>query len=55
MYFFCFNPPKTEMFKKQEDRFLLNVTKAEEIQKSVSTELHEWSKNIRNVENGQFL
>ena len=46
------------MFLKQKDCFVPDVTQAtqaEEIQKSASTELHEWSKNVLNVENRQFL
>ena len=53
--FFLFNPPGAEIFWKQEDRFVPDITKAEEIQKSASTELHEWNENLVNVENQQFL
>ena len=43
------------MFQKQKDCFVPDITQAEEIQKSASTELHEWSENVVNVENRQFL
>ena len=43
------------MFLEQKDSFVPYVTQAEEKQKSASTELHEWSKNVVNVENRQFL
>ena len=43
------------MCYEQNDRFVPDVTWAEEIQKSASTELHEWSENVVNVENHQFL
>ena len=49
--FFLFNPPEAGMFQKQKDRFVPDVTQAEEIQKSASMELHEWSENVVNVEN----
>ena len=48
-------PPEAGMFQKQKDRFIPDITQAEEIQKSTSTELHEWSENVVNVENHQFL
>ena len=38
-----------------KDHFISDVTWAEEIQKSGSTELHEWSENMVNVENCPFL
>ena len=53
--FFLFNPPRAWKFKLQKDHFVLDVTKVEEIQKSASTELHEWSENVVNVENSNFL
>ena len=53
--FFLFNPPETGMFQKQKDCFVPEVTQAEEIQKSASMELHEWSENMVNVQNCQFL
>ena len=43
------------MFQKQKDRFVPDVTQAEETQKSASTELHEWSENVVNVENRKCL
>ena len=43
------------MFQKQKDHFVLDVTLAEEIQKSTSTELHDWSENVVNVEDHQFF
>ena len=43
------------MFWKQKDHFVPDATEAEEIQKSAFTELHEWSKNVVNVENCQYL
>ena len=52
---FLFNPPGAGMFLEQKDSFVPYVTQAEEKQKSASTELHEWSKNVVNVENRQFL
>ena len=55
LMFFLFNPPGAGKFKLQKDCFILDVTWAEEIQKSASTELHEWSKNMVNVENYNFL
>ena len=55
LVFFLFNSPGAGKFKLQKDRFVLDSTKAEEIQKSGSTELHEWSKNVVNVENCNFL
>ena len=36
--FFLFNLPDAGMFKKQKDRFVLDVTEAKEIQN-----LHPWS------------
>ena len=53
--FFLFNPPEAGMFQKQKDRFVPAVTQTEETQKSASMELHEWSENVVNVENRQFL
>ena len=53
--FFLFNPPKAGMFQNQKDLFFPDVTQAKEIQKSASTELQEWSKNVVNVENCNFL
>ena len=50
-----FNPPGAGKFELQKDRFVLDVTQSEEIQKSASTELHEWSENVINVENCNFL
>ena len=43
------------MFQEQKDRFGPDITQAEEIQKSVSMEPGEWSENMVNVENHQFL
>ena len=43
------------MFQNQKDDFVSNVTQAEEIQKSAFTEIHEWSENVVNVKNHQFL
>ena len=43
------------MFQKQKDRLVPDITYAEEIQKSASTELHEWSEDMVNVENRQFF
>ena len=40
-FFFLFNLCGAGKFKLQKDHFVLEVTKAEEIQKSASTELHE--------------
>ena len=42
------------MFQKQKDWFVPDVTQAEETQKSPSTELYEWSKNMVNVEITNF-
>ena len=53
--FFCLTPPGGGKFKLQKNHFVLDITKAEEIQKSASTELHKWSKNVGNVENCNFL
>ena len=53
--FFLFNPPETGMFQNQKDRFIPDITQAEEIQKSASIELRKWSENVVNVENCQFL
>ena len=53
--FFLFNPPEAGKFKLQKDHFVLDVTQAEEIQKSTSTELHECTENVVNVENCNFL
>ena len=53
--FFLFNPPEAGMFQKQKDRLVPDITYAEEIQKSASTELHEWSEDMVNVENRQFF
>ena len=55
LVFFLFNAPGAGKFKLQKDCFVLDITKAEEIQKSASTELHEWSENVVNVENCNFL
>ena len=55
LVFFLFNPPVTGKFKLQKDHFIFDVTEAEEIRKSASTELPEWSENVVNVENGNFL
>ena len=55
LVFFLFNPPRACKFKLQKDHFVLDVTKVEEIQKSASTELHEWSEKVVNVENCNFL
>ena len=55
LVFFLFNPPETKMLWNQRDRFVPDFTKAEEIQKSASTELHKWSENVVNVENWQFF
>ena len=52
---FLFNLPEAGMFQNQKDRFVPDVTQAEEIEKSASTELQEWSENMVNVENHQFL
>ena len=52
--FFLFNPPETGMFQNQKEHFICDITQAEEIQKSASTEFHKWSKNMVNVENRQF-
>ena len=54
LVFFLSTPPEAGMFSNQ-DNFVPDVTKAEQIQKSASTELHEWSENVVNVENRQFL
>ena len=54
--FFPFKPPEAGMFQKQrKDHFILDVTQAEEILKSGSTDLHKQSKNMVHVENHQFL
>ena len=55
LVFFLFNPPEAGRFKLQNDRFVLDITYAEEIPKSASMEPHKWSKNVVNVENCQFL
>ena len=55
LMFFLFTPSVAGKFKLQKDHFVFDVTKAEEIQKSASTELHEWSENVENVENCNFL
>ena len=55
LFFFLFNPLGAWKFKLQKDCFVLDVTQAEEIQKSESTELHKRSKNVVNVENCSFL
>ena len=55
LVFFLFNPPGAGKFKLQKNHFILDVTKAEEIQKSASMELHKWSENVGNVENCNFL
>ena len=52
-FFLCFFG--AGKFKLQKNHFVLDITKAEEIQKSASTELHKWSKNVGNVENCNFL
>ena len=51
--FFCLTPLRLEY--SQKDHFVPDITQAEEIQKPGSTELHEWSENIVNVESCQFL
>ena len=43
------------MFQTQKDHFLPDVTQTEEIRKYASTQLHEWSENVVNVEDRQFL
>ena len=43
------------MFQNQKDHFNPDVTQAEEIQKSASTELHKWSENMANAENRNFV
>ena len=53
--FFLSNPPGAGMFWEQKDHFVPDATQAEEIQKSASTELHEQSENVVNVENQEFL
>ena len=55
LVFFLYNPPEVGMFQNQTDHFVPDVTQAEEIRKSASTELREWSENVVNVENRQFL
>ena len=52
---FLFNSAGAGMFLEQKDRFVPDVTYGEKLHKSASTELHEWSKNVVNVENRQFL
>ena len=51
---FLFNPPETGMFYNQKDRSVPDIAQAEEIQKSASTELHECSGNVVNVENREM-
>ena len=55
LVFFLYNPPEVGMFQNQTDHFVPDVTQAEEIRKSASTELHKWSENVLNVENCQFF
>ena len=55
LMFFLFNPPKARIFWKQKDRFVPDIILAEEIQKSATTGLHEWSENVVNVKNRQVL
>ena len=43
------------MFQNQKDCIVPDVTQAEEMQKSASMELHEWSENVVNVEDCQLL
>ena len=45
LFFSCLNPPGAWKFKLQKDCFVLDVTQAEEIQKSAISELQEWSEN----------
>ena len=52
LVFFCLTPTEAEMFQNQKDRFIPDVIQSEEIQKSAPTE---FSKNVANVENRQFL
>ena len=42
------------MFQNQKDRFVPDLTQAEETQSSASTGLQERSENVVNVENWQF-
>ena len=39
------------MLQNQKEHYITDITQAEEIQISASTRLHEWSKNVVNVEN----
>ena len=55
LVFFLFNHHGTGKFKLQKNRIVLNVTETEETQKSAPMELHEWSENVVNVENCNFL
>ena len=48
MFFFCLTPLKPECSRSRK-------TRAEEIQKSASTGLHEWSENVVSVEHRQFF
>ena len=52
--FFLFHPTEAGMFLNQKNCFAPDITQAEDTQKSASTELHEWSENMVNVENCQF-
>ena len=55
LVFFLFNPPAAGKAKLQKGHFVFDVTQAEEIQKSASTELQKWSENVVNVENCIFF
>ena len=52
--FFLFNHPEAGMFQKEKDCFISDIAQAEKIQNSASTELHEWSKNMVNIESCQL-
>ena len=54
--YFCLTHPRLECSRiRKTTLFLTSHRQAEEMQKSVSIELHEWSENMVNVENSNFL
>ena len=53
--FLCLTPLRLECSRIRKVSSFLKFMQAEEIQKSSSTELYEWSRNVVNVENHNFL
>ena len=53
--FFCLTTLRLECSRSRKTTsFLSDITQAEKMQNSASTELHEWSENMANIENCQL-